>query len=213
MKNINLFVNYYQCGTQKRQKELDFCKKNHKECGYFNEIINFSERPTYNDFFNATKDYPNDINVLTNSDIYFNETILEVRNIKQNEVYCLTRSELDKDEDGNKIVVSFENKNAYNKEAKARHSQDVWVVNGTARHVLGWFHIGVPGCDNRIAHELNKVGYDLKNPSDVIQCIHKHESDVRDYNLPNNYPGDRVPPPYKWVLVNNSTTRNKRFRI
>ena len=126
MQKINLFVNYYNCGDKERQKELDFCKKNHKECGFFNEIINFSERPTYNDFFNATKEYPNDINILTNSDIYFNETILEVRKIKQNECYALTRWEIDTDEEGKEKIVSFESKHSYNKEAKARHSQDVW---------------------------------------------------------------------------------------
>ena len=212
MIKVNLFVNYYNCGDKERQKELDFCKKHHKECGYFNEIINFSERPTYNDFFNATKAYPNDINIFTNSDIYFNDTILEVRKIKQNECYALTRWEEDINKEGKETIVSFDSKHTYNKEAKSRHSQDVWVINGVARHVDGWFHIGVAGCDNRIAHELSRATYDVINPSDVIQCIHKHKEVERNYNIPNNYPNGKVPPPYKWVLV-NGTVKNKRFRI
>ena len=213
MQKINLFVNYYQCDDLDRQKELDYCKKNHKESGYFNEVISFSERPTYNDFFNATKNYPNDINILCNSDIYFNETILEVRGIKQNEVYALTRWEEDIDEDGNLVLASFEQKHSYNNEAKSKHSQDVWVINGSARNINGYFHIGVPGCDNRIAHEFHKAYYDLKNPSDRIKCVHKHKDEKRNYKIPNNYPNGRVPPPYKFVLVDGVNQVKGRFRI
>jgi hypothetical protein len=216
MQKINLFVSYYDSKDKERQKELEFCKKHHSECGYFNEIINFSERPTYNDFFKATREYPNDINILTNSDIYFNESILECLKIKQNECYALTRWELDINEFRGKkqeIIVSFESKHSYNKEAKARHSQDVWVINGAARNVDGWFHLGVPGCDNRIAHELIKTGYDVKNPSDIIQCIHKHKESERNYNIPNNYPNGKVPPPYKWVFPGGQSIKKNRFRI
>ena len=63
---INLFVNHYQCEDKDRQKELDFCFKTNTESGLFDEIINFSERPKYNDFFKETQKYPNDINVFTN---------------------------------------------------------------------------------------------------------------------------------------------------
>jgi hypothetical protein len=188
---LNLFVNYFQCGDKERQKELDFCFNTNKDSGLFSEIINFSDRPTYNDFFEATKAYPEDINILSNSDIYFNETINLVREMGTKDAYALTRSELEEGE-----IVSFEDKHHYNAEAKAKHSQDVWVFNGVPRGINGYFHIGRPGCDNRIAWEINAAKYVLSNPSDRIQCIHKHEESKRKYTMP-----DSVPPPYLWVGV------------
>ena len=209
MQKINLFTCYFQCGDDERQKELDFCFKTNKESGYFSEIINFSDRPTYNDFFKATQDYPSDINIFANADIYFNRTILHAKDIQETEAYALTRWELNEHSE----VVSFEEMHQYNAGAKAMHSQDVWIVKGIAKNVNGSFYIGVPGCDNRIAYELNKAGYTVKNPSNVIQCIHKHEESDRAYTM-----SGRVSPPYMWVEVggvaitprNQSRTRRGR---
>ena len=206
MQKLNLFINHYKCVDPKRQKELDFCFKTNKESGLFNEIINFSDRPTFNDFFNATKEYPEDINVFSNSDMYFNETINLVRGMGKKDCYALTRWELDEGE-----IVSFDDKHTYNKEAKAKHSQDVWVFNGEVSRVTGRWHIGVPGIDNRMAHEITIAGYKVSNPSNIIKCIHKHENEARDYNIPEGY-NNRVPPPYKWVEVGDQVDKLTRRR-
>jgi hypothetical protein len=192
MPKINLFTCHFEQSDKDRQKELDFCFNTNKESGYFSEIINFSDRPTYNDFFKATQDYPSDINIFTNADIYFNRTILYAKDIKENEAYALTRWELNEHSE----IVSFEERHQYNAGAKAMHSQDVWIVKGVTKNVNGYFHIGQPGCDNRIAYELSTAGYTVKNPSDIIQCIHKHKESDRDYTMPS-----KVNPPYMWVEV------------
>jgi len=199
---MNLFINYFQCGDKERQKELDFCFNTNIESGIFNKIINFDDRPTYNDFFNATKVYPNDINIFANSDIYFNDTINLVREMGVKDAYALTRWEIDNGE-----IVPFEEKHHYNAEAKAKHSQDVWVFNGVAKNIRGNFQIGVPGCDNRIAWEINNAGYRLSNPSDKIQCIHKHAEQARNYNIKKP-----IPPPYLWVIP-NGVEQPRRGRI
>ena len=199
---MNLFINYFQCGDKERQKELDFCFNTNIESGLFKKIINFDDRPTYNDFFNATKVYPNDINIFANSDIYFNETINLVRDMGVKDAYALTRWEIDNGE-----IVPFEEKHHYNAEAKAKHSQDVWVFNGVAKNIRGNFQIGVPGCDNRIAWEINNAGYRLSNPSDKIQCIHKHAEQARNYNIKKP-----IPPPYLWVIP-NGVEQPRRGRI
>lgn len=204
MQKINLFINHFQCGDLERQKELDYCLNYNRDSGFFASIINFSERPMYSDFFNKTSEYPNDINVFANSDIYFNDTIKNVQGISQNECYALTRWELDGEE-----VVKFEEKHVYNKEAKARHSQDVWIFNGAVSGVYGDFHIGIAGCDNRIAHEISRR-YQISNPSNSIQCIHKHKEESRNYNIPQGYNG-RVSPPYKWVEVSQEEIKRKNI--
>ena len=201
MQKINLFINYFQCGDKERQKELDFCFNTNIESGLFKKIINFDDRPTYNDFFNATKAYPNDINIFANSDIYFNDTINLVREMGVKDAYALTRWELHKDK-----VVRFEEKHHYNAEAKAKHSQDVWVFNGVPKGILGNFQIGVPGCDNRIAWEINNARYRLSNPSDKIQCIHKHAEQARNYNIKKP-----IPQPYLWVMPNGVEQPRRRI--
>lgn len=208
MSQINLFINSYQCGTKERQAELDFCLKHNRESGFFNEIINFDGRVTYNDFFRECANYPDDINILANTDIYFNETILKVLDMGNNDCYCITRWE---EEEGE--IVRFKDKHDYNNEAKEKYSQDVWVIKGKAKGVNGSFHLGVPGCDNRIAHELS-FKYNVSNPCDKIQCIHKHKEKERNYDIPKGY-NKRVPPPYKWIEPSdeevNLTTRRRRI--
>lgn len=211
MQKINLFINHFQCGNKKRQKELDFCLKHNRESGYFKNIINFEGRITYNDFFKETLNYPNDINILANTDIYFNETILKVRDIKENECYCITRWEEDREG-----IVRFKDKHGYNNEAKEKFSQDVWVIKGRSRQVYGAFHLGVPGCDNRVAYEFIMAKYLVSNPCESIQCIHRHQEKKRKYNIPQGYI-DRVPQPYKFIEpgdeVTNLITRQRRGRI
>ena len=186
--NINLFINYFKCDNPKRQKEYDFCFDYNKKSKRFNEIICFSDRMTYNDFFEQTAKYPNDINVLANLDIYFNGTILLAKEMEDNDAYALTRWELS----NHGQLVPFERKHSG---AHAMHSQDVWIVKGKARPVNGNFNMGVPGCDNRIAYELSQH-YRVTNPSDKIQCIHKHKDDARNYTLKH-----KIMPPYMWVPV------------
>jgi hypothetical protein len=207
MPGINLFINHFLCGDAERQKEYDFCLKTNEENPLISKIINFDNRLKYNDFFEATQDYPNDVNVLANSDIYFNETIEKLLNIRDRECYAITRSEL---KDGK--IVAFEEMNAYNKHAIARCSQDVWVFRGAVIGVMADFHLGIPGCDNRVAHEISKVGYKVINPCYSIECIHKHESQERNYNIPEQY-DERVERPYKFIEPEGHKTKHFRTNV
>lgn len=187
---LNLFINHFQCQDPERQKELDYCLKTNQDSGLFSEIINFDNRPTYNDFFAQTKNYPNDINIFSNADIVFNKTILLALEMDKKDCYALTRWEMDGDK-----IVPFEQKHDYNKEAKAKHSQDVWIFKGTTIQNIGGFYIGTRGCDNSIAHKLNNH-YKVTNPHDKIQCIHIHANEKRNYTI-----AKAIPPPYMWVEI------------
>lgn len=206
---MNLFVNYYQAKDEERQKEIDFCfDKNfnnplidrviifHSKNSYLTKgVVNKQEwidieidRPTYQDFFNTTKDYPNDINIICNSDIFFDETLEHANRIKDNEVFCLTRWEWN---DGN--IIDFNRMHG----APPRYSQDCWVFKGACRlndcdkvwainQETGQpseipFTLGVPGNDNFIAYKFKSVGYNVRNPSLTIKPIHVHKERQRDY--------------------------------
>lgn len=202
MQKINLFVSYYQTKDEERQAELDFCRANHEESGLFDNIIPFNDRPTYNDFFKATKDFPTDINVLTNADIYFNDTINLCQSMGVRDAYALTRWE---DREGE--AIWFDNMHTYNKHAKSQWSQDVWIFRGAVNGINSPFHLGVPGCDNRIAYDIFRAGYNLTNPSKKIKCIHKHKEMERSYNIPLIYKHGKVPRPWKPVPVDEVQER------
>lgn len=198
---INLFIQYYKDKSPDRQNELDNCLLNNIQCAAIDKIYVISEseidsqilsndkiveliheaRPTYNIFFEAIRMYSkdDDWNIIANTDIYFDETILKVNEYKSLSPICfaLTRWEVEKDR------TTFLNR---------VDSQDSWIVKGKPNHVNGGFCLGVAGCDNAIANRLYVAGYNVINPSKTIKTYHLHTSGVRNYNV--NRP---VPQPYK----------------
>lgn len=185
LKTINLFVQVYNCDNTERQKELDTCLRINKALNingvpYFN-VIEVTERLKFSEIFKLTESYPNDINIIVNSDIYFDETILACRFMDNKECYALTRW----DYSGDKAVLFYR-----------KDSQDVWVFNGVAKVNGGNYYLGVPGCDNRLAKEIVESGYQLTNPSKSIHAIHLHESSYRTYDNTTK----RVEEPYHFIF-------------
>ena len=182
---IRLLVNTYKSDSQARATELYKCFLFNKELTFLT-IHDIQPRPTYNDYFKVIchkigKGYfsNDDIFLIANSDIYFDETLLLANQIKHGEVYALTRYDI--------------------KRGQARFfdrpdSQDVWIFRGGINPIEGAdFHLGVGGCDNRIAYLLNKAGYKVTNPSLSIKTYHLHESGIRTFDYKKH---KVVPPPY-----------------
>lgn len=193
---IHLFTSYYKDNSKNyetRQKELDFCLKKNMENYFLDKvhlltetndipykrndsmIIYKNKRPTFFDFFKEINNIvtENDISIISNSDIYFDKTIKECKNIKENEVYAISKKELCRPD-----------------------SQDAWAWKGKMKNLnFSDFYLGKIGCDNRIAWEFKNKGYIVKNPSLTIILYHVHESKARNYNIYN----DRVPGPYHKV--------------
>lgn len=193
--NFNLFISLYPEQDKQRRKELldclDFNESNQliKHIHVLNEgmlaakLIRCHERliahrVTYNDLFNFVNEYTrkDDINIIANSDIYFENTLELATKIKDNDCYAISRVGMPKN-------------------YKAG-SQDVWIFKGRIRPIRADFPIGVPGCDNRLAHEIAKVGYDIINPCRTIKCRHLHKGkswyDTKKFK--------KVPKPYKLVM-------------
>ncbi len=170
---INLFFNYYKSKT--RQHEIDFCLKKNKEV--FDRVIIFEGKHSFEKMFSLSKNYPDDINVFCNSDIYF-PGIQLLSNIKENECYALTRW----NKEGSSI-------NFFNR----IDSQDAWIFRGEAKNINANFFTGMWGCDNRLLYEIQNAGYKILNPSLSIKTIHVHEVDTRNYERTKE---NTVPPPY-----------------
>ena len=141
------------------------------------EIIEVTKRPTYLDFFTKGNEYSNDIVIVANSDIFFDETInLSDKFIKNRKnVLALTRYEYVRSGDYYSDIMIM-----------GCDSQDSWIYLSPL-NIIDMdidFGLGIPGCDNRVAYELSKK-YEVKNPSYSIKTYHLHESGFRTYD-PNN---------------------------
>ena len=183
---INLFVNYYRDSNDERRIEIDsvFAKNiDNKQINTY--IIESQNRLKFKDFFNTVNKVSNkiDINIIANSDIYFDETISLAERIVDNECYALCRWDVQKD--GTSIFFNRSD------------SQDTWIFKGHIKdNVNGDFYLGYRGCDNRIAYELDKVGYKVRNVGRTIKTYHLHITGIRNYDHTNKY---LVPPPYKMI--------------
>lgn len=179
LKPLKLYVQVYECGDIERQKELDACLKINKERKHIYEVIEIKERLTYAQIFQML--CPNSINIIANSDIYFDETILFARFINENNCYALSRW----DYMGDKMAVLFNRKD----------SQDAWIFNGKPKIVGGNFEQGKAGCDNRIAYDIRQSGYNVLNPSKTIHAIHLHLTNLRTYKAT-----EKIPEPYHFIF-------------
>ena len=199
---VTLYTSYYQDKNSVRQKELVFCLNQNIENPLINKIYLLvegevdipksdkiitlpSERPTYRHFFdlvNRKVQSENEISIICNSDIYFNHTLM-LLDLQPRQ--CVALSRWDHKPEGLRLH-------------NERYSQDTWIFKGHIRNVRFCdFYLGIPGCDNRIAYELNRAGYRLFNPATKIQSIHYHKSDLHNYD--DNTP--KVPKPYLYVNV------------
>lgn len=218
----NLIINYYTDKNKTRQDELNFClKKNienklidrviligfqhdlEKAINYITENLNEYQykvrivvndvRPAYNHFFGVISGrYQHDINIISNTDIYFNETLQSAIDFdwgKEKTCMALSRWDLNiKPQMPAGVLQHF----------NTPDSQDAWIFKGEVPVIEGaTFTMGMAGCDNKIAYLLAHAGYNVINPSKTIQAIHYHVSKVRNYNPIE----DRkiIQPPYKTI--------------
>lgn len=215
---MNLFINLYRDKNPIRQKELEKCLSlnllNNKIKTIYaviensfdafdlvgdNKIslIKSDRRPTYEDYFNLINRYASDdtVSAIANSDIYFDENGVKLieENIKEDECYVLSRWD----------ILPNGSISHYNRV----DSQDTWVFKGKIKKIgYADFSLGLKGCDNRIAHEIEKAGYAVLNPSKTIRTYHIHNSNIRNYSMKANE--DRVPPPYKQIHPTTLNTVN-----
>jgi hypothetical protein len=167
--NINLYINYYQDKSIIRQNELDTCIHNNILNKHLNVIMCVQDRMMYSDFFNIINKYTSDddINIISNLDIFFDDSIVNLKEMHSDEAFVLGRWNYTK-----AGIILFNRPD----------SQDTWIFKGKVRKIFGDFYLGYLGCDNRIAHEIKSAGYKVSNPSKTIKATHLHISNIRNYS-------------------------------
>lgn len=196
---MRLLTSYFH--DKERKKEFDFCLERNMENDYIDEILLFYEsgelpklndkvkilhydRPTYRDFFEQFEE--GEVNVVANTDIFFDESAILMNRVKDHQCYCITRHEYDPEQ-----LLPFS--------SKPQWSQDVWVMRKKPSKLEAYeyvvainnlnrkyetipFYLGVAGCDNHVAYLLSK-NFMLINPYFDINCIHVHKNEERDYSM------------------------------
>ena len=168
MKKINLFTNWFESGV--RPQEFDYCLK--KNLMVFDRVINLNGKPTFQEFFEIAGRFAEDVNVVANLDIYFDQSIHLARWITDEVVYCLTRWE----DDGKGNICTFAQRHYGH---PGDWSQDAWIFTGVkVQQTDAQFCMGERGCDNHLAYLFTKIGLQVQNPCEDIRAIHVHNIDV-----------------------------------
>lgn len=132
-------------------------------------------RPTYGHCFHIANAYfPNSNVIISNADIYFNDTLkfLESYNLS-NKFLALTRWD---------VLPNGQLRLFGGMHYPRSDSQDVWIFRTPLRSFANDnIRMGLLDCDGRIAFQARQVGLQVINPCKTIQCCHLHLSNVRNY--------------------------------
>lgn len=142
-------------------------------------VIAVGKQPLYSDLF----EYANKLNklcMITNSDIwlYTVENIHLINNMKNNDVFALTRHEYDLSKpfidgyQGSHDAFIFRSPIDKNIIKHLKFPQNVW------------------GSENVVLYELSKLKYKLYNPCIQIKIVHEHKTEERNADRPRINLGD-----------------------
>lgn len=209
--DIYLICQYFIHSNPDRCKEIQFCLKKNIQLNKFKKIILLNERIYTLDELGLTNEEGNFIQqininkrlkyidvllrvkmlningyiVFANSDIFFDQTILNVRKTclsTHKTIYALLRFEF-LNSDLNKCnIFTYPNTNQARKD-----SQDVWIYHTSQLEISSDlirranFMLGMPGCDNSFAFILNSLGYKCINEPYNIKTYHFHTTQIRNY--------------------------------
>jgi len=187
MMRINLLVELYDSDFEKRNEEI--IQALHANCmnPFISTIFAFASkdleldykpheklrwvstehRMTFAKYFQFANQRPArgvQINVIANSDIYFDQSLQHMHNMKLGDFLCISR--------WNKGEL----------QGHAAYSQDVWAFLSSDYIPEGMisdadFFLGTQQCDNRIAFLAVKNGFRVLNPCHLIKCHHLHEDE------------------------------------
>ena len=123
----------------------------------------------------------NVIVVLSNSDIYFDSSIILAKKVQHNEVYTLLRYESG-DMGKKKLIVRID-------------QQDVWIYHSklleqVSNIGLFMFELGRPRCDTRVAMAFTEENLIVKNVALNIKSHHVQENPRRTYTNEDQIPGE-----------------------
>ncbi|MDE2105796.1 MAG: hypothetical protein KGL39_51705, partial [Patescibacteria group bacterium] len=164
---ITLFVNTYRDPDPVRDAELEAVRSfNRGNSAIATTVDLIGPRLAFGELFREVNLVGHDqqVVVVANADIYFDQSIAAAADIAAGHAYALTR--WDDCHDGIRLFAD-------EKGTPRCDSQDAWIFRAPIRPELIEacnFTLGVRGCDNRLAYEIAKAGYTVSNQSKSIRA-------------------------------------------
>lgn len=146
-------------------------------------ISAYQGRATYKYCFElANQLFPFKRIILSNADIYFNETLDMLSDYDlTNKFVSLTRWNV-KNDDSLEIFKQYDRAGNFQK-LWSEASQDVWIFETPLRRFsYADIQMGTMQCDSQIAYQAHMSGLHVINPCLSIQCCHLHNSNIRNYD-------------------------------
>ncbi|MFN3077095.1 MAG: hypothetical protein ABT940_09495 [Alphaproteobacteria bacterium] len=158
-------------------------------------VFETDRRASYRDFFNrANQAFPEDIVLVCNTDIYFDETLALLPHIEPaKDFVVLTR--YDRYSNGELEIMGGAN-------SINGASNDAWIFRPPLPDFAEGIQCGVIGCDTYLAQKAEEAGLRVRNPCLSVRAIHWHPSRTRNNQTPGGlcywhapgYRGKGVPP-------------------
>lgn len=222
---IHLITTFNQFSL--RLKEFEFCLERNLQNKHISGITVFSEappkntnidyvnldrRPTYKELIDyANIKYPDKLIGIVNADIFFDNSLLKITELKKDESVCLTRNT--PPIDINNVVLE---KSLTSTRKEDNMCFDSFFFRTPINIKNHEFLIGVPGCDNRFAYELYAANLKPFNPAKIVNSYHAHkipsvydgkghlQGNYLRINLTDRFGYDKNQVSIGWTL-NNST--------
>jgi len=200
---MKLLVPYYKSDSPKRQSELDYCLRQNltnehfdKIVVFFNdevwkmasvyssemEVVKIKDRLTYERVFSWASTFAsNDLCVMANSDIIFDDSIKMAEQVKENELVVVTRVELDQYSFKTNLPHSYI-QDGFKVSIGPEISHDAWIFRTPLPTFASNFQLGQLHCDGNLVREAKRAGVDVSNGYKHIKAMHVHWSEFRTYD-------------------------------
>jgi hypothetical protein len=172
-KNIKrihiLYEKYYE--TNSLVKEIVDTLILDRKLGQFIKITNIDERPSFQSIFDYVDNF-DDKFIVSNSDIIFDNSLDNLRNIKKNEFICLSRKNWNLFNNTWEMITFNLGPNDPKKYLNY-FSHDVWVFHAPLTYKIKIdISLGEMFCDSYLDYKLSKTNYDCFNLSNDVNCLH-----------------------------------------
>ncbi|MEI6850247.1 MAG: hypothetical protein WCK29_04375, partial [archaeon] len=199
-KKVNLLTQYYVDSSKERQKEIDYAIRKNCNNKFIDKIYLFmekdhrlpilknrkiekiiiGERLEYQHCLNfSNKNLQNQLSIIANSDIYFDESINLINNLNfDNLLLAITRHDLI-----NGKVLPLQKPIMHGRvlDPRPAQTQDAWIYEAPVRNITNaYIQLGVMHCERRFAALFDKERYEIINPYPLLRAIHVHTTQKRN---------------------------------
>jgi hypothetical protein len=172
----NMYCLYKNLSNQYIDQIVLLTEKNCRFSNVFSDKLilhTIDDRLTYSQWLDLSNNlHHNEIKVLANSDIYFDDTIKNLHNITNWDSHILyVCSRKDETKNG-EIIPSRLYHNDHCSVIDIKRSQDVWIYKNKIKDFESNYYLGVMNCDSKLSESIRENQMQMINLYFYINCIH-----------------------------------------